>query len=86
MRDSRFLRISKHEIADALTITEIADALTAKGYTVRDAGDRIWINATPNGGRGSYGYIVAAADTRDMAAKITKRSGEICASLREICN
>lgn len=66
-----------------MSITEIAAALTEAGCTVSIWQDRrVYVRATPSGGRGDYGYCVAADDVRDITAGITRRSGEICAILR----
>ena len=66
-----------------MNATEIAAKLESAGCTVKIWNDcRVYVTATPNGGRRDYGYCVAADDSRDMIAGIKTRSGEIAGYLR----
>lgn len=65
-----------------MSINEIQEKLEAAGCEVKLRGVRLFVNKTPNGSRGQYGYCVAGDDVRDITDSITKRNGEISAILR----
>lgn len=66
-----------------MTLQEITEKLTAAGCNVTEKSDRVYVNSTPNGGRGQYGYLVDGDNGRSgTCQKITKRAGEIAALLR----
>lgn len=65
------------------SLSDIAAKLESIGFRTREQGSRLWINATPNGGKGQYGYLIATDDgTTGTCRNITKRAGEIAAALR----
>ena len=67
-----------------MTIEQIIKKLEADGCEVREKSGRVYVNRTPNGGKGSYGYLVAGDDgSTGTCQGITKRCGEISAILRK---
>lgn len=70
--------------ATKITIEEIAEKLTAAGCEVAIRGDKVFVNSTPNGGSGRYGYLVAGDNgSTGTCSGISKRAGEIAALLRK---
>lgn len=66
-----------------MTLSEISEKLEAAGCDVRESGSRLFVNSTPNGGKGQYGYLVAGDDGMTGSCQgISKRKGEIAAILR----
>jgi hypothetical protein len=66
-----------------MTLEQINEKLETAGCETKVwNGQRIYVNKTPNGSRGQYGYCVAGEDVRDITDAITKRNGEISAILR----
>ena len=67
----------------AMTTSEIASKLEGHGCEVREKSGRVYVNSTPNGGRGQYGFLVDGDDgTTGTCQNITRRKGEIAAYLR----
>ncbi|HQW29915.1 MAG TPA: hypothetical protein PK529_12055, partial [Verrucomicrobiales bacterium] len=67
-----------------MTIEQIIEKLEEAGCEVREKSGRVYINKTPNGGKGSYGYLEAGDDgSTGTCQGIAKRSGEIAAILRK---
>lgn len=64
------------------TLEIITGILTDAGCEVRQSGVRLYVNKTPNGSKGQYGYCVDGDDVREVTENITKRNGEISAILR----
>lgn len=81
---------NRHPTSDQffhMSISKIISTLEAAGYSVTkwDKGHttRVYVNSTPNGGKGQYGYLVSGDDgTTGTCQGITKRKGEIAATLR----
>ena len=67
-----------------MTLNEIAKKLNDNGCDATVWKDsRVYVNATPNGGKGRYGFCVAADNVNTIVSQIVKRQGEIAAILRK---
>jgi hypothetical protein len=67
-----------------MKIQEIIEKMEAAGCEVREQNGKVWVNSTPNGGKGRYGYLVDG-DTgyTGTCRGVTRRQGEIAAILRK---
>lgn len=68
---------------EPMSIQQIAFRLTSAGCIVSISLDgKAYVESTPSGGRGDYGYCVAGDTGRDITRNITRRAGEIATILR----
>jgi hypothetical protein len=65
-----------------MTIQQIEFRLTTAGCIVSISDGKAYVESTPSGGRGDYGYCVAGLTGRDITSNITRQVGEIASMLR----